>query len=140
MPPRVEAGRTPLIAERVLDLMDELAPRECHLRQRIHNHHRGDVGADALGEAREAIISGPPWLRHAGRRWRPVGREGSTGDRRHRGWLGRYRVTAPWNAAQHNVPVIFVIVRNGTYDDFLKADGVPALDLPGIDFVAIATG
>ncbi len=57
-----------------------------------------------------------------------------------------YSVTALWTAAQHNVPVVFVIMRNGTYGALrwfagvLKADGVPALDVPGIDFVAIATG
>jgi benzoylformate decarboxylase len=57
-----------------------------------------------------------------------------------------YSVTALWTAAQHNVPVVFVIMRNGTYGALrwfagvLKAEHVPALDVPGIDFVAIATG
>jgi len=57
-----------------------------------------------------------------------------------------YSVTALWTAAQHDVPVIFVIMRNGTYGALrwfagvLKADGVPALDVPDIDFVSIATG
>jgi benzoylformate decarboxylase len=57
-----------------------------------------------------------------------------------------YSITALWTAAQHNVPVVFVIMRNGTYGALrwfagvLKAEHVPALDVPGIDFVAIATG
>jgi benzoylformate decarboxylase len=57
-----------------------------------------------------------------------------------------YSVTALWTAAQHHVPVVFVIMRNGTYGALrwfagvLKADGVPALDVPDIDFVAIAEG
>jgi benzoylformate decarboxylase len=57
-----------------------------------------------------------------------------------------YSVTALWTAAQHNVPVVFVIMRNGTYGALrwfagvLKADRVPALDVPDIDFVAIAKG
>jgi benzoylformate decarboxylase len=57
-----------------------------------------------------------------------------------------YSVTALWTAAQHNVPVVFVIMRNGTYGALrwfagvLKAERVPALDVPDIDFVAIAEG
>ncbi|WP_394041036.1 thiamine pyrophosphate-dependent enzyme [Xanthobacter autotrophicus] len=57
-----------------------------------------------------------------------------------------YSVTALWTAAQHKVPVVFVIMRNGTYGALrwfagvLKAEHVPALDVPDIDFVAIATG
>jgi benzoylformate decarboxylase len=44
------------------------------------------------------------------------------------------------------VQVLFVIMRNGTYGALrwfagvLDAQGVPGLDVPGIDFVAIATG
>jgi benzoylformate decarboxylase len=57
-----------------------------------------------------------------------------------------YSVTALWTAAQHNVPAVFVIMRNGTYGALrwfagvLKAERVPALDVPDIDFVAIAEG
>jgi benzoylformate decarboxylase len=57
-----------------------------------------------------------------------------------------YSVTALWTAAQNNVPVVFVIMRNGTYGALrwfageLKAEHVPGLDVPGIDFVAIAKG
>lgn len=48
-----------------------------------------------------------------------------------------YSVTALWTAAQHKVPVVFVIMRHGTYGALrwfagvLKAEHVPALDEPG---------
>lgn len=57
-----------------------------------------------------------------------------------------YSVTALWTAAQNSIPVVFVIMRNGTYGALrwfagvLEAEGVPGLDVPGIDFVAIAAG
>lgn len=57
-----------------------------------------------------------------------------------------YSITALWTAAQHKVPVVFVIMRNGTcgalrwFAGVLNAGDVPALDVPDIDFVAIATG
>jgi benzoylformate decarboxylase len=57
-----------------------------------------------------------------------------------------YSLTALWTAAQHHVPVVFVIMRNGVYGALrwfagvLDAKGVPALDVPDIDFVSIAKG
>ncbi len=57
-----------------------------------------------------------------------------------------YGITALWTAAQHRIPVIFVILRNGTYGalrwfaDVLKVANVPGLDVPDIDFVSLAKG
>ena len=57
-----------------------------------------------------------------------------------------YGITALWTAARHEVPVVFVILRNGTYGalvsfgDRLEATNLPSFDLPGIDFVDIARG
>jgi benzoylformate decarboxylase len=57
-----------------------------------------------------------------------------------------YGVTALWTAAQHNIPVIFLIMKNGVYgalhsfSDVLKASKVPGLDVPGIDFCGLARG
>ena len=57
-----------------------------------------------------------------------------------------YGITALWTAAQLGVPVTFVILRNGSYGalrwfaDLLGTPDVPGLDVPGIDFVPLATG
>ena len=48
--------------------------------------------------------------------------------------------------SQHNLPILFVIPRNGAYNilksfaELLETPGVPGLDLPGLDFVALAKG
>lgn len=57
-----------------------------------------------------------------------------------------FGITGLWSAAQHNVPVVFVILRNETYGALvsfsrrLDAHGTPPFDLPGIDFVKVAEG
>jgi benzoylformate decarboxylase len=57
-----------------------------------------------------------------------------------------YSITALWTAAQYKIPVVFVILKNGTYGalrwfvEVLKVDETPGLDVPGIDFVSIAKG
>src|SRR5258708_34546153 len=57
-----------------------------------------------------------------------------------------YSITALWTAARYKIPVVFLIMKNGTYGalrwfaEVLKIEGVPALDVPGIDFVSVAKG
>ena len=57
-----------------------------------------------------------------------------------------YSITALWTAARYKIPVVFLILKNGTYGalrwfaQVLKVEGVPALDVPGIDFVSLAKG
>ncbi|WP_229659723.1 benzoylformate decarboxylase [Tersicoccus solisilvae] len=57
-----------------------------------------------------------------------------------------YGITALWSAARYRVPVVFVILSNGTYGALrgfatkLDALNAPGLDVPGIDFVALAEG
>ena len=57
-----------------------------------------------------------------------------------------YGITALWTAARYGVPVVFVILKNGTYGalrwfaDLLDTGETPGLDVPGIDFVQIARG
>lgn len=58
----------------------------------------------------------------------------------------QYSVQAIWTAAQHQLPVIFVVLRNDEYailKSFAGFEGtpdVPGLELPGIEVTAIATG
>ena len=58
----------------------------------------------------------------------------------------QYSVQAIWTAAQHDLPIVFVVMRNEEYSILKafalleKAPGVPGMDLPGLDIVSIATG
>ena len=58
----------------------------------------------------------------------------------------QYSVQAIWTAAQHRLPIVFVVMRNREYSILKsfaaleKTPGVPGLDLPGLDIASIATG
>ena len=58
----------------------------------------------------------------------------------------QYVIQTFWSAAQQQVPVLVVVVRNGAYDilksfsDYLVAPKVPGFDLPHIDCVLLAKG
>jgi benzoylformate decarboxylase len=58
----------------------------------------------------------------------------------------QYGVTGLWTAAQHRLPVTFLVLRNGGYEGLrgflaqLGVSGAPGLDLPGLDAVQIARG
>ena len=58
----------------------------------------------------------------------------------------QYSVQAMYTAAQHRLPVVFVVMRNEEYSilkSFAKLEetpGVPGLDLPGLDIASIASG
>ncbi|WP_263368575.1 thiamine pyrophosphate-dependent enzyme [Edaphobacter bradus] len=57
-----------------------------------------------------------------------------------------YAITGLWSAAHYRVPATFVILRNDEYGVLkwfagaLKATGLPGMDLPDIDYCAIARG
>lgn len=57
-----------------------------------------------------------------------------------------FGITALWTAAQERVPVVFVVLNNGTYGalrwfaDLLQVPKAPGLDVPGIDFVRLGEG
>ncbi len=71
-------------------------------------------------------------------------------DRRVIGVIGdgsaNFSITGLWTAAQERIPAIFVILNNGTYGALrwfagvLDVKDVPGLDVPGIDFCALAQG
>ena len=58
----------------------------------------------------------------------------------------QYSIQSIWTAAQHKLPIVFVVLRNGAYailKSFAlleKTPNVPALDLPGLDIASLATG
>jgi benzoylformate decarboxylase len=57
-----------------------------------------------------------------------------------------YGITALWSAARYQVPVTFVILRNGMYGalkwfaELLGTPDVPGTDIAGLDFTALAAG
>ncbi|QIN80727.1 benzoylformate decarboxylase [Rubrobacter marinus] len=58
----------------------------------------------------------------------------------------QYSIPALWSAVRYGIPVTFLIMSNGSYDvleDFgrlLGVTGVPGIELPGLDHVALARG
>ena len=58
----------------------------------------------------------------------------------------QYSIPAIWTAAQHKLPIVFVVLRNGEYAilksfaELEKTPGVPGLQLPGLDIASLATG
>ena len=58
----------------------------------------------------------------------------------------QYSVQAIWTAAQHRLPIVFVVMRNSEYSILKsfavleKTPGVPGLDLPGLDIASLAVG
>jgi benzoylformate decarboxylase len=55
-----------------------------------------------------------------------------------------YSVSGLWTAAQHNIPVVFVVARNNEYaalkqfSRFMHAPDAPGMEQPGIDYPGIA--
>jgi benzoylformate decarboxylase len=55
-----------------------------------------------------------------------------------------YTVSGLWTAAQHKIPVVFVVARNSEYGALknftrlMNAPDPPGLELPGMDITAIA--
>ena len=58
----------------------------------------------------------------------------------------QYSVQSLWTAAQHSLPIAFVVLANGEYavlKSFAHLEntpGVPGLDIPGLDIVSMAAG
>jgi benzoylformate decarboxylase len=58
----------------------------------------------------------------------------------------QYSVQAIWTAAQHKLPIVFVVFRNGEYSilksfgELQRTPGVPGLDLPDLDITSLAMG
>lgn len=57
-----------------------------------------------------------------------------------------YGITALWTAARYRIPAVIIVLKNGTYGalrwfgELLGTGETPGLDVPGIDFTALARG
>lgn len=134
--------------ETVFDLLNELAPQDAiyvkeststvtAFWQRVELRHPGSYyfpAAGGLGFGLPAAVG--VQLAEPQRRVIAVIGDGSA----------NYAITALWSAAQYGVPVIFIILKNGTYgalrwfSRLLDAEDAPGLDVPGLDFCALAQG
>ncbi|MEM5371830.1 benzoylformate decarboxylase [Paraburkholderia azotifigens] len=137
-----------LTAGSVFDIVDEIAPAgtiyvneapsvTSVLWERLRLEHQGSyyfASAGGLGFGMPAALG--VQLAASPRRVIAIIGDGSA----------NYSITALWTAAQYGIPVIFLIMKNGSYGalrwfaNVLKADNVPGLDVPDIDFVALAKG
>jgi len=147
-PPRVTDLPGATSPEAVLDAIDDVAPRDAiyvnewtsgidALWQRLRLEAPGSYyfgAGGGLGFAMPAALG--VQLAEPARRVIALVGDGSA----------NYGITALWTAAQHRIPVIFVVLKNGTYGalrwfaKFLKVANVPGLDVPDIDFVSLAQG
>jgi benzoylformate decarboxylase len=147
-PAPAEIGPGPLSPEAVLDVIAATAPSDTiyvneststvdFLWRRLPMQEPGSYyfgAAGGLGFAMPAALG--VQLAEPSRRVIVVIGDGSA----------NYSITALWTAAQYKIPVVFLILKNGTYGalrwfaEVLKVDDVPGLDVPGIDFVSIAKG
>lgn len=137
-----------LAPETVFDVLDALAPEDAifvkeststvtAFWERVEMRHPGSYyfpAAGGLGFGIPAALG--VQLAEPGRRVIGVIGDGSA----------NYAISALWSAAQYRIPVIFLILKNGTYgalrwfSRLLDAEDAPGLDVPGMDFCALARG
>lgn len=147
-PERAPISTGLLSPEAVLDIVDAEAPSDAiylneststtnFLWQRLRMQQPGSyyfAAAGGLGFAMPAALG--VQLAEPSRRVIAIVGDGSA----------NYSITALWTAAHYKIPVVFLIMKNGTYGalrwfaDVLKVNDVPGLDVPGIDFLAVAKG
>jgi len=147
-PAPAKIGPGPLLPEAVFDVIAATAPSDAiylneststtkMMWQRLPMQEQGSYyfgAAGGLGFAMPASLG--VQLAEPSRRVIAVIGDGSA----------NYSITALWTAARYKIPVVFLIMKNGTYGalrwfaQVLKVEGVPALDVPGIDFVSLAKG
>ncbi|MCY1298557.1 Benzoylformate decarboxylase [compost metagenome] len=146
LPRAIESG--PLHPETVFDLIDELAPEDAifvkeststvsAFWQRVEMRQPGSYffpAAGGLGFGLPAAVG--VQLAQPQRRVIGVIGDGSA----------NYGITALWTAAQYRLPVVFIILKNGTYGALRWFAGVldvpdaPGLDVPGLDFCQLGRG
>jgi benzoylformate decarboxylase len=147
-PAPAEIGPGPLLPEAVFDVIAATAPSDAiylneststtdFLWRQLPMREPGSYyfgAAGGLGFAMPAALG--VQLAEPARRVIAVIGDGSA----------NYSVTALWTAARYKIPVVFLILKNGTYGalrwfaEVLKVDAVPGLDVPGIDFLSLAKG
>jgi benzoylformate decarboxylase len=141
-------GTVPLSAETVFDVLNEVKPNEAVFvnestsnTQSFWQRIRLDRARSFYFPAAGALGFGIPAA---------VGVQLAEPSRPVIGVIGdgsaNYGITGLWSAARYHVPVTFVILRNDEYGvlkwfaTVMKTTDLPGLDLPGIDYCALAKG
>lgn len=147
-PEPVVQGSGRLRPEVVFDTLDEIAPADAIylneststtalMWQRLSMQNQGSyyfAAAGGLGFSMPAAVG--VQLAEPDRQVIAVIGDGSA----------NYSISALWTAVQYKIPTIFIIMNNGTYGALrwfagvLEVEDVPGLDVPGIDFCALAKG
>lgn len=148
LPEPAEEAAGSLTPERVFDILNDMAPRDAIyvneststtniMWQRLRMIEQGSYFFAAAGGLGFALPAA-------------VGIQLAKPERQVIGVIGdgsaNYGIQALWSAAQYNIPAIFIIMKNGTYGALrwfagvLEAENVPGLDVPGLDFCALAHG
>lgn len=129
----VKPANSPLINESTSTLVDQL--------RYLPTQHSGgyfQTGSGGIGWGVPAAVGVALGDRAAGRKRHVVATIGDGSF--------QYSIQAIWTAAQHKLPLIFVVFRNGEYSILKsfalleKTPNVPGLDLPGLDIASLATG
>ncbi|WP_144140885.1 benzoylformate decarboxylase [Paraburkholderia sp. BCC1884] len=148
MPAPAPENAGALTPERVFDILNEVAPRDAIyvneststttiMWERLRMTESGSyyfAAAGGLGFALPAAVG--IQLARPERQVIGVIGDGSA----------NYSIQALWTAARYDIPAIFIIMKNGTYGALrwfagvLQAENVPGLDVPGLDFCALARG
>jgi benzoylformate decarboxylase len=147
-PAPAQIGSGPLLPDAVFDVIAATAPSDAiylneststtdFLWRRLSMREPGSYyfgAAGGLGFAMPAALG--VQLAEPSRRVIAVIGDGSA----------NYSITALWTAARYKIPVVFLVLKNGTYGalrwfaEVLKVGNVPGLDVPGIDFLSLAKG
>lgn len=148
IPPVPDSQDDLLAPEAVFEVMNEVAPEDviyvneststvAALWERVELKHPGSYyfpASGGLGFGMPAAVG--VQLANDRRRVIAVIGDGSA----------NYGITALWTAAQEKIPVVFIILNNGTYGalrafaKLLNAENAAGLDVPDIGFCSIAEG
>jgi benzoylformate decarboxylase len=146
--PSVPPASSPISAEYLFHTLSRLLPREAIVVEEAPSHRPAlqthlpirDWGgfytmtSGGLGYSLPAAVGIA--LAHPGRRIAAIIGDGSM----------MYSIQALWTAAQQALPLTVVVVNNSGYGAMrsfsrvMGTEGVPGIDLPGLDFVALAHG
>src|SRR4051812_18750116 len=146
--PSPPAAGSPISAEYLFHHLARLLPRDAVVVEEAPSHRPAlqahlpirDWGgfytmtSGGLGYSLPAAVGIS--LAHPGRRIAAVIGDGSM----------MYCIQALWTAVQHALPLTVIVVNNGGYGAMrsfsrvMGTEGVPGIDLPGLDFVALAQG
>ncbi|MDO9711006.1 benzoylformate decarboxylase [Paracraurococcus lichenis] len=151
-PPRARpappAASRPMTAEYLFHALSRLLPAEAIVVEEAPSHRPAmqqhlpirrwggfyTMTSGGLGYSLPASVGIA--LAHPGRRICAIIGDGSM----------MYSIQALWTAAQHALPITTIVLNNSGYGAMrsfsrvLGTEGVPGIDLPGLDFVALAQG